>query len=88
MAHVTYSQVRSKLAAYMDQVCDDRAPLLITRRNERSVVLMSEEVYDGLMETVHLLNSPANAARLLRSIADVHENKLIERDITDAAGER
>jgi prevent-host-death family protein len=41
MAHVTYSQVRSKLAAYMDQVCDDRAPLLVTRRNERSVVLMS-----------------------------------------------
>jgi antitoxin YefM len=87
MAHVTYSQIRSKLAAYMDQVCDDRTPLLVTRRNERSVVLMSEEVYDGLMETVHLLNSPANAARLLRSIADVHENKLIERDISDAAGE-
>jgi antitoxin YefM len=63
-------------------------PLLVTRRNERSVVLMSEEVYDGLMETVHLLGSPANAARLLRSIADAHENKLTERDITDAAGER
>jgi antitoxin YefM len=88
MAHVTYSEARRKLAAYMDQVCDDRAPLLVTRRNERSVVLMSEEVYDGLMETVHLLNSPANAARLLRSIADVHENKLTERDIADAAGER
>ena len=88
MAHVTYSQVRSKLAAYMDQVCDDRAPLLVTRRNARSVVLMSEEVYDGLMETVHLLSSPANAARLLRSIADAHENKLAERDIADVAGER
>jgi antitoxin YefM len=47
-------------------------------------VLISEEVYDGLIETVHLLNSPANAARLLRSIADAHENKLTERDITDA----
>ena len=88
MAHVTYSQVRSKLAATMDEVCNDRAPLLVTRRNARSVVLMSEQVYDGLMETVHLLNSPANAARLLRSIADAHENKLSERDITDAAGER
>jgi antitoxin YefM len=72
----------------MNEVCDDRAPLLVTRRNARSVVLMSEQVYDGLMETVHLLNSPANAARLLRSIADAHENKLSERDIADAAGER
>jgi PHD/YefM family antitoxin component YafN of YafNO toxin-antitoxin module len=34
----------------------------------RSAVLMPEEDYDGLMETVHLLKSPANAARLLRSI--------------------
>jgi hypothetical protein len=45
-------------------VCNGRAPLVITRRNARSVVLMSEEDYDGLTETVHLLNSPANAARL------------------------
>jgi antitoxin YefM len=88
MAHVTYGQLRSKLAATMDEVCNDRAPLLVTRRNARSVVLMSEQVYDGLMETVHLLNSPANAARLLRSIADAHENKLNLRDIADAAGER
>ncbi len=88
MAHVTYSRLRSKLAAYMDEVCDDRAPLLVTRRNARSVVLMSEQVYDGLMETVHLLNSPANAARLLRSIADAHESKLTERDIAAAARER
>ena len=88
MAHVTYSQLRSNLAACMNEVCTDRAPLLVTRRNARSVVLMSEQVYDGLMETVHLLNSPANAARLLRSIADAHENKLTEREITDAAGER
>jgi antitoxin YefM len=88
MAHVTYSQLRSKLAACMNEVCNGRAPLLVTRRSARSVVLMSEEVYDRLMETVHLLNSPANAARLLRSIADAHEDKLTERDITDAAGER
>ena len=51
----------------MDQVCDDRAPLLVTRQNARSVVLIRKRLR-GLMETVHLLESPANAARLLRSI--------------------
>ena len=50
--------------------------LVITRRNARSVVLMSEEDYDGLMETVHLLNSPANAGRLLRAIADADRDML------------
>ena len=44
--------------------------LVLTRQNARSVVLISEEDYEGLMETVYLLKSPANAARLLRSIND------------------
>ena len=76
MAHVSYSKLRDNLAASMDEVCNGRAPLLITRRNARSVVLMSEEDYDGLLETAHLLNSPANAARLLRSIADADRDLL------------
>jgi len=58
MAHVSYTQFRNNLASYMDEVCDGRAPLVVTRQNARSVVLMSEEDYDGLMETVHLLNAP------------------------------
>ena len=76
MAHVSYTQFRNNLASYMDEVCDGRAPLVVTRQNARSVVLMSEEDYDGLMETVHLLNSPANAERLLRAIADADRDLL------------
>ena len=85
MAHVSYSELRNKLASYMDQVCDDRAPLLVTRQNARSVVLISEEDYEGLMETVHLLKSPANAARLLRSIKEADQGKLTERDMIEPA---
>jgi antitoxin YefM len=81
MAHVSYSELRNKLASYMDKVCDDHAPLLVTRQNARSVVLMSEDDYEGFMETVHLLKSPANAARLFRSIREADEGKLIERKL-------
>ncbi len=70
LAHVSYSQLRNNLAFYMDKVCDARVPLLVTRRNARNVVLMSADDYDSLIETVHLLKSPANSARLLRSIND------------------
>ncbi|HKH01245.1 MAG TPA: type II toxin-antitoxin system prevent-host-death family antitoxin [Bradyrhizobium sp.] len=85
MAHVSYSELRNNLASYMDEVCDNRAPLFVTRQNARSVVLMSEDDYEGLMETVHLLKSPANAARLLRSIKDADEGKLTEREIIGRA---
>ena len=52
-------------------------------RTPRSVVMMSEEEYEGLMETVHLLKSPANAARMLRSIQDADQDKLTERELID-----
>ena len=83
MAHVSYSELRNNLASYMDEVCDDRAPLVVTRQNARSVVIMSEQDYDGLMETVHLLKSPANAARLLRSIKDADRGKLKKRETVE-----
>jgi len=85
MAHVSYSQLRNNLASYMDEVCDNHAPLFVTRQNARSVVMMSEDDYEGLMETVHLLKSPANAARLLRSIRDADEGKLTEHEIVEPA---
>jgi antitoxin YefM len=83
MAHVSYSQLRNNLASYMDEVCNNRAPLFVTRQNARSVVLMSEEDYEGLMETVHLLKSPANAARLLRSIKVADQGKLTEHELVE-----
>jgi len=67
----------------MDEVCDSRAPLVVTRQNARSVVLMSEDDYEGLMETVHLLKSPANAARLLRSIKEADQGQLTERELIE-----
>jgi antitoxin YefM len=85
MAHVSYSDLRNNLASYMEDVCDSRAPLLVTRQNARSVVIMSEADYEGLMETVHLLKSPANATRLLRSIKDADRGKLKKREIVEPA---
>ena len=83
MAHVSYSALRNNLASYMDGVCDTGAPLLVTRRNACSVILMSEQDYEGLMETLHLFESPANAIRLLRSIEDADRGNLKTREIVE-----
>jgi antitoxin YefM len=81
MAHVTYTDLRANLAGYMDQVCDSRTPLTITRQNARSVVMVSEEDYEGLMETVHLLRSPANAIRLLQSMQQADNGQLVQHEL-------
>lgn len=80
MPHVSYSDLRANLAGFMDQVCNTRDALLVTRQGARSVIMISEEDYEGLMETVHLLRSPANAARLLESIEQANRGELIEQD--------
>lgn len=68
MKAITYTAAREGLASAMDEVCRDRAPLLITRNRDQSVVMMSLDDYEELEETAHLLRSPANAQRLLASI--------------------
>ena len=83
MGHVSYTEFRQRLAKYMDSVCDDRAPLRVTRQNARTVVLLSEDEYEGMVETLHLLRSPANAERLLRSIASADAGRLSEHELTD-----
>jgi antitoxin YefM len=85
MAHVSYTDLRGNLAKYMDEVCDSRAELVVTRQNARSVVMIAEEEYRGLIETVHLLRSPANAARLLKSIDEADRGDLQKRELIDPA---
>jgi antitoxin YefM len=83
MTHVSYSELRANLAGFMDEVCNTHAPLLVTRQNARSVVMISEDDYEGLMETVHLLRSPANAARLLESVAQANSGALTEHPLVE-----
>lgn len=83
MTHVSYTELRANLAGFMDEVCNSRDALLVTRQGARSVVMISEEDYEGLMETVHLLRSPANASRLLESIEQANRGELTEFDPTE-----
>jgi antitoxin YefM len=61
---ISYTQLRNRLAKTLDKVTQDRAPVLITRQKGKPAVLISMEDYAALEETVYLLRSPKNAARL------------------------
>jgi antitoxin YefM len=80
MSVVSYTQLRQNLAAVMDEVCDSRAPMIVTRQNARSVVMLSLEEFESIEETLHLLRSPRNAERLMRSIASAEAGDLEEHN--------
>jgi antitoxin YefM len=83
MPTISYTDFQQHLAAHMDSVCDSTAPLRITRQNARPVIVLSEDEYEGIMETLHLLRSPANAERLLRSIESADRGQLAEHEVPD-----
>jgi antitoxin YefM len=83
METVSYSDLRQRLKDYMDRVCANRAPLLVTRQGGEPVVMLSLAEYESLEETLHLLRDRANAERLLRSVAEAEAGKLAEHDLTE-----
>lgn len=86
MSNVSYSELRQNLARYLDEVSDTRAPLVVTRQSGKgNVVMMSEAEFEGWQETVHLLSSPANARRLLRSIRAAEAGEAQPRELRQPA---
>jgi antitoxin YefM len=65
---ISYTNLRARLAETMDRVCESHTPIIVTR-NQQRVVMMSLEDYESLDETAYLLSSPKNAQRLRDSIA-------------------
>lgn len=83
MDTITYTSARGNLAKTMKKVCEDHSPVVITRKAEKPVVMMSLEDYQALEETAYLLRSPKNARRLLESIAQLEAGNGIERELVD-----
>lgn len=81
MDTITYTSARGSLAKTMAKVCDDHAPVIITRKTAQPVVMMSLEDFEALEETAYLLRSPKNARRLLESIAELESGKGTEKEL-------
>ena len=83
MRAISYTEARERLAETIDRVCDDHAPVTVTKRRDKAVVVMSLEDYDSLVETSYLLRGPRNARRLLESIKELEEGGGTERDLRE-----
>jgi antitoxin YefM len=76
---VSFSEARTNLKLVCDRVVDDADHTVITRRDAPDVVVMSLESFNSLIETVHLLKSPANAAHLAKSIAQFRQGNIVQK---------
>jgi len=84
MRVINFSEARSSLKGVIDRVIADADYTVISRRDAPDAVLMSLDTFNGLMETVHLLKSPANAAHLARSLEQYRQGQVVSHDLVDA----
>ncbi|MEO7909840.1 MAG: type II toxin-antitoxin system prevent-host-death family antitoxin [Roseiflexaceae bacterium] len=79
----TYSQARAHLASLLEKVSDNREVVIIQRRGADDVALIAADELTSLLETAHLLRSPANAERLLTALARVRQRTGSPQSIDD-----
>ncbi len=83
MDAISYTAARANLSKTMEKVCNDHTPIIITRKREAAVVMLSLDDYQALEETAYLLRAPANARRLLESIAELEAGKGAVRELIE-----
>jgi antitoxin YefM len=75
MTTISYTEARANLATVWDETLASRDPVVISRRGSESVVLVALDEWNGLLETAHLLRSPANARRLLGALQRLNQGE-------------
>ena len=74
---ISYTEVRAKLADTLNDVEENHSIVIIRRRNRPGVALIAEDELTSLMETVHLLRSPANARRLFEAMDRIDDEDAV-----------
>ena len=83
MIAANYTEFRTGLKAYLDNVEFNNETLIIKRGSGKGTVLISLDEYNSIMETLHLLSSKMNAKRLFESIDQMKTGKKAQRKLIE-----
>lgn len=83
MQTMNFSQTRQNLASTFDSVVDNCMPIVVTRQNKESVVIISMKDYRAMEETAYLMQSKANAKRLNRAIEQLESGLGKQRELIE-----
>ena len=76
MLAVNYTNLRDNMKTYMDKVTDDYETVIVIRKDNKNVVMLSEESYNNLMENIHVMGNKANYDWLMESKAQLEIGKV------------
>lgn len=83
MLAVNYTNLRDNMKAYMDKVTDDYETMIVTRKDNKNVVMLSEEAYNNLMENVYIMGNKTNYDWLMESKAQLESGKISVQNLIE-----
>lgn len=87
MVAVNYSQFREQLKSHMDNVTENYETVIVTRKENKNVVMISEKTYNNMLENMHLMGTKANYDWLMESKAQLQAGKARPHDLIEAEDE-
>lgn len=81
MLAVNYTNLRENMKACMDKVTDDYETMIVTRKNNKNVVMLSEEAYNNLIENVYVTADKANYDWLMESKKQLENGKMCRHEL-------
>lgn len=85
MLAVNYSNLRNNMKSYMDKVTDDYETIIVTRKNAKNIVMISEETYNNMLENMHLLGNQANYNWLMESKRQLEEGNVSTHELIEVS---
>ncbi|MDY4068280.1 MAG: type II toxin-antitoxin system Phd/YefM family antitoxin [Lachnospiraceae bacterium] len=85
MFAVNYTTLRDNMKTYMDRVTDGYETMIVTRKNNKNVVMISEEVYNNLLENAYIMGSRTNYEWLMESKAQLESGNVSAKNLTGVA---
>lgn len=87
MLAVNYTNLRENMKTYMDRVTDDYETIIVTRKDNKNVVMLSEKTYNNLMENAHLMGNKANYDWLMESKAQLEKGNFSVHNLVEVSAD-
>ncbi len=88
MVAVNYTNLRDNMKTYMDQVTDEYETVVVTRKDNKNVIMISEETYNNLIENIHLMEDKENYDWLMESKAQLEKGDCSQHDLLEVSDEK
>lgn len=87
MFAVNYTTLRDNMKSYMDRVTDGYETMIVTRKSNRNVVMISEEVYNNLLENAYIMGNQTNYDWLMESKAQLENGNVSAKNLIGVAAD-